>query len=253
VGRIAQPRTRLQIAGSRRGQDLRVALGTELRHLREDSGLSARTLARLAGVSHTSVERVEDATADPTLEIVARLSSVLGCELAIRVYPGTGPPVRDHLQLRMVDALLASLGHRWTVSPEVPVYRPVRGVIDVVLHDRAGDQLVAVEAHSELRRVEQQVRWAQAKSDALLRARREADTSVMVSRLLLLRNARSVRGAVALAARTLAEAYPARMADALRALGSGPVAWPGAAIVWVDLDGEARLMDRPPRGITLGR
>jgi hypothetical protein len=61
------------------------------------------------------------------------------------------------------------------------VHRPIRGVIDLVL-ERADPPIVACEAHSDLRRLEQQVRWARAKSDALAERRR-----VTVSRLLLLR------------------------------------------------------------------
>jgi hypothetical protein len=40
----------------------------------------------------------------------------------------------------------------------VPVERPVRGVIDLVLVHRERPLVVAVEAHSEIRRLEQQIR-----------------------------------------------------------------------------------------------
>jgi hypothetical protein len=66
------------------------------------------------------------------------------------------------------------------------VHRPVRGVIDLVLEDRDGPDTVAPELQSELRRVEQQVRWANQKADAL--AGLLGQQSRRVTRLLVLRN-----------------------------------------------------------------
>ena len=49
-------------------------------------------------------------------------------------------------------------------------------------------------------------------------------------------------------------AYPGRTADAVEALADPSMAFPQAAIIWVDLRGMAsRLLDGPPRGVTVGR
>jgi hypothetical protein len=110
------------------------------------------------------------------------------------------------------------------------------------------DPLVAVEAQSELRRLEQQIRWAHAKSEALAEARGRP-----ASQLLLLRSTRSTRAAVAEHAATIRAAYPARAADAFAAL-TGIAPWPGAAVLWCDVEpGRARIRPIPPRGITAGR
>ena len=50
---------------------------------------------------------------------------------------------------------------------EVPVQRPVRGVMDLVLHDRDHGEAVAAEAQSAIHRVEQQLRWHNLKADGL--------------------------------------------------------------------------------------
>jgi hypothetical protein len=151
----------------------------------------------------------------------------------------------------MVEELLRILHERWPPTDEVWVTRPVRGVIDLVLESAdSGEPLITMEAHSRLRRLEQQVRWAYANSEALAQTRQR-----MVRPLLLPRNARHTRAVVAEHAATLRAAYPAHAADAYSALTAATV-WPGAAILWVDVTsarGGTRIRSSPPRGITVGR
>jgi hypothetical protein len=172
----------------------------------------------------------------------------------VRYFQGTGPLIRDHIQTAMIGALLAIAHERWRPRPEVAVYRPVRGVIDLVLDDGIGT-IVACEAQSELRRLEQQIRWSGAKSDAL-RANSDGGRGVgerRVSRVLLLRSTRSTRAVVAEHANLIAAAYPARIADAYRALMSD-APWPGDALLWCRVEaGRATVLERPPRGIGVGR
>ena len=164
----------------------------------------------------------------------------------------------------MIQCLARALHSRWRRFVEVTVYRPVRGVIDMVLHDPLEPVLISTEAQSELRRIEQQVRWARAKSDALastgaselagvLQAADGRPSDVAVSRLLLLRSSTATHRAAAMYSDLLAAAYPARHADAVAAL-TGTAPWPGAALVWMDVaNGIATLKAAPPRGIRLGR
>jgi hypothetical protein len=67
----------------------------------------------------------------------------------------------------MVEKLLRCLDPRWKPQLEVPVKHPSRGVIDVVLTDRSSPVAVAAEVQSELRRLEQQIRWSTEKADGL--------------------------------------------------------------------------------------
>ena len=164
--------TRIERLGSRRARDLRQHLSADVRRAREDAGLSQRAVARAAGVSSATLSALELGRHDPSTEVLARVGAALGLDLSVRFYSGTGPLVRDHLQAAMIEALLGTLHERWRPSPEVWVTRPVRGVIDLVLEPTNSDEpLLAVEAQSELRRLEQQLRWSGVKADALAQAR----------------------------------------------------------------------------------
>ena len=179
------------------------------------------------------------------------IAAALGCDLSLRLFPNTGPRIRDRLQVAMSEALLEILHRRWQPRPEVPVYRPVRGVIDLVLVDPIAHDAVATELQSQLRRVEQQVRWSAQKADAL--AALPELNGERVGRLLVVRNSAAMREVVRSAAHTLAAAYSARAADAFASL-TGGAPWPGAAILWANVErGRATILDGPPRGITVGR
>jgi hypothetical protein len=124
-------------------------------------------------------------------------------------------------------------------------------VIDLVLTDATANVVVPTELQSELRRVEQQIRWSVQKANALASTPELAGDRV--SRLLVVRNTAAMRETVRAAARTLAAAYPARATDAIASLASDR-SWPGAALLWANVErGEARILDGPPRGVTVGR
>jgi transcriptional regulator with XRE-family HTH domain len=250
---INPPRTKLQRIGLARVRDIRLKVASDLRDMRADSGLSRRAVARHAGVSASTLRLVEESDQDPGIEVLARVAAVLGCQLDIRLRPGAGPLVRDHLQLAMLQALLAVLHPRWKASIEVAVHRPVRGVIDLVLDDLDQGTVIAAEAQSDIRRAEQQVRWANLKADALSEARALGEAALPVSRLLLLRSTQHTRAVVALAPDVFAAAYPTRAADAFAAL-TGAGEWRGASVVWCNVvGGVARILSTPPRAIAVGR
>jgi transcriptional regulator with XRE-family HTH domain len=256
------PRTNIERTAARRARELRTRLGADLRTAREDAGLSLTGLARTCGIAKSTLHAIESGQAEPRLETAARLATALGSDLGLRLYPGTGPLVRDHLQLAMLEALLSVVHPRWRARPEVPVYQPVRGVIDLVLEDAL--YVVACEAQSELRRLEQQLRWSRSKAEALDTLRKRAGPGQLagqpawpdgpqVGRLMLLRSTARTRAVVSGYAQVVAAAYPARASDAYAAL-VGLAPWPGDALVWCRVEGdEAVMLDRPPRGVHVGR
>jgi transcriptional regulator with XRE-family HTH domain len=246
--------TQLQRVIRERQRDLRRTLGTELRRVRLDAGLSLRSLGEAVGVDASHLARVEAGERDLGMASLVAVGVGLGTDVSIRLYPTDGPRVHDHIQVRMIEALLRVLHPRWRARLEVGVYRPVRGVIDVALHDPAANQVVATESHSGLHTVEQQLRWAGQKADALPSARGwpwgDAQEPPAISRLLLLRTTEANRALVRDLAATFRTAYPGSTPDAYAALTSADRTWPGAAVVWVDVRGAGtRVLQGPPRGL----
>ena len=227
------------------------SLGRDVRRMREDAGRSQAAIAQAASINQAYLSRIEAGIAAPTVEVLMAIASALGCDLSLRMFPNSGPRIRDRFQLPMSEALLGLAHARWRPRPEVPVYQPVRGVIDLVLADPVTHEAVATELQSQLRRVEQQIRWSVQKADAL--AGLPEFAGERVGRLLVLRNTAAMRDTVRAAAQTLSAAYPARVVDALASL-TGETPWPGAAIIWANVEGgRANILDGAPRGIQVGR
>jgi len=250
--------TRLQQEAERRTVAMCRAVGETYRAARDDAGLSQRQIAVAAGISQSYLAEIEAGRAEPSLAVVVALAMALGWEASLRFFPGTGPLLRDRIQAPMLEAMLRILHPRWSRFPEVPVRKPASGVIDPVVADQRAGLLVAAEFHSQLRRLEQQIRWARDKADSL-GSTSIADLAVngasaaRVSRLLVLRSTRATRTLATEFESTLAAAYPARTADLMASL-AGDAAWPGAGIIWVRLDGRhTHVMAEPPPGVRLGR
>lgn len=248
--------TTIERLAAARARNLRRSVGGQLLEMREDRELSQREVAAAAGLDRSWLARAETGEANLTLDGLAALATALGTEPSLRLYPTAGARLQDHLQTRLLEALLASLHPRWRPRLEVAVYRPVRGVLDVVLAEPRAGEVVGGEAHSEIRSAERQLRWAGEKVDSLPSATGWPwmGRDPAVGRLLLLRSTAATRAVVAAAPALFDTAYPGRTADAVAALTEACGTFPGAAIIWVDLRGTAsRLLQGPPRGIEVGR
>jgi transcriptional regulator with XRE-family HTH domain len=253
MSRPRPPNRRIPQRGTERARDVTTEFIGAVKGLRLDYGYSKRQLADAAGIAHSTYGELEAGRAKPSVEVMGRLAAALGGRLGLYLQQGTGPVLRDHFQAAIIEALGALLDARWQQALEVNVYKPVRGTIDVVLDDRHAWLAIAGEAHSELRRLEQQVRWANAKADALERTRVDDGYPVTVSRLPLLRSTPSTRQVAAIYRNVLAAFYPARHEDAVASL-TGAAPWPGSAIVWFEVTkGVARLLETPPDRTRAGR
>lgn len=191
-----------------------------------------------------------------SLDTLIALACALGADLSIRLFPTSAPRIRDHLQAPMVDALIRRLDRRWPARPEVPV-PAARGVIDLVLRLRGGELAIACEAHSELRSVERVLRRLAEKTVALGDVgppRLPGALAAPASSLLVVRASSKNREIAIAYAATLEAAFPGNARFALDAL-TGPTApWPGPTLLWVRLGaGHAEVLDRPPRGVRVGR
>ena len=190
---------------------MRLSIGAEIRRLRLDAGLSIRRLSEMAGIDHGHLSLIERGLREPSLAVLAAIADALGGSISVRLYPGTGPRLRDPIQARITEALVRIVDPRWTRFLEVPVHRPARGVIDAVLHDQDAGIILATEVQSELRRLEQQVRWSNEKAESLPSADfwRFVDGEPRIDRLLVLRSTRTNRQLAERYAETLRVAYPA--------------------------------------------
>jgi transcriptional regulator with XRE-family HTH domain len=177
-------------------------------------------LARGAGVDAGYLWRIEAGTERPSLEIYARPANALGADLAARLYPNTGPTIRDRHQAGILEALLSVLHPRWKPYLEIAVRRPSRGWIDVGLHVPRAGIFVAVEIQSELRRLEQFIRWSAEKAASLpsWEGWTRLGDAPTVSQLLIVRDTRTTRMVAREFRRTLDAAFPANPEDALGAL-----------------------------------
>jgi transcriptional regulator with XRE-family HTH domain len=224
-------------------------LAADIRRLRADAGLTVEQLGRAAGVDPSYLRRIEDRLEPPDEDMprryprpsvltYQRLAAALGADLATRLYPNTGPLVRDRHQAKMAEVVLAALHPRWAPFPEVRVRTPARGWIDLALHDRVARALVAAELESGLHHVEQLVRWSMEKAASIgsWDGWKALGSPPEVSRLLVVRRTRAAREVAATFAQQLRLAYPAHPADAVAAL-TGVAPWPGPAMVWAVLDG----------------
>lgn len=224
--------------------------GDDIQRLREDAGVSLAQLGRAAGIDSSYLARVERGAASPSIETIVRLGLALGADASIRLYPTTGPSIRDRHQTPIADSLIRALHPRWRPYPEIAVRHPSRGWIDLGLHDAIAGHFVATEIQSELRRLEQLIRWSGAKADSI----RSWDgwthlgAEPRVSRLLVIRETRANRAVVQEASAVLRASYPGHAHAALDAL-SGAGDWPGSSLLWAVRDrsnaGRYRLAVRP--------
>lgn len=227
------------------------SLGDDLRRQREDAGRSQSAIAGAAGIAQSYLSRIEAGAAEPSLTALLSIAAALGADVGVRVFPNSGPRIRDHVQAMIGETLLATVHPRWIPSLEVRVYRPIRGIIDVVLSQADGAELVATEIQGQLHRVEQQLRWAGQKADALAALPEHAGRHV--SRLLVVRNTAAMRELVRSMPNVFTAAFPAAAAAAHASL-TATEPWPGPALLWADVaHGRARMLDGPPRGIPVGR
>jgi transcriptional regulator with XRE-family HTH domain len=67
--------------------DLRQVLAANLRHRRHEKGLSQEELADLADINRTYISKLETSSSWAGLEIIGKLSKILGCTPAELLTP----------------------------------------------------------------------------------------------------------------------------------------------------------------------
>ncbi|MBI2781215.1 MAG: helix-turn-helix transcriptional regulator [Chloroflexi bacterium] len=234
----------------RKRRRVREHAGVQVRELREESGISQAALAAAAGIDQGHLSRIERGLVQPSIDVLVAVASALGADLGMRLFAGAGPRIRDRLQAPIVEALIRQLHPRWRPFPELAVPK-ARGFIDLAIGLRDNTAGVACEVHSELRAIDTIQRRVAEKAAAL------ADTGVVgrtVTPLLLIRSTATTLSIVRTFEATLAASFPAAIETTLEAVRGPSAPWPGPGILWARLQGgRAEILERPPRGIRLGR
>jgi transcriptional regulator with XRE-family HTH domain len=232
----------------RRQRRLRLSVGSQLIGLRVEAGATQTALAAAAGIDQGHISRVERGEATPGFDALVALAGELGADVSVRLFPTATVGIRDRLQAPMVEALLRRAAEPWRATVEVPVAE-ARGVIDVVLRNRAAGLAIACEVHSQLRSVDLVLRRLHEKTLAF----RRLEPATTVSSALVIRSTEATRRMVRLLSVTFAATLPGDHGQALDALAAR-ADWPGTTLLWVTLEnGRAELLERPPRGVSVGR
>jgi transcriptional regulator with XRE-family HTH domain len=182
----------------------------ELREARIAAGLSQRAVADAAGVSHSTVSRIErERSPEVSVLVIARLGAAVGLKAALRLYPD-GDPIRDVAHVRLLERLHARIHPQLRWRTEVPL--PIRGDL------RAWDATIAGMGFVVGVEAETRVRDAQAVARRTNLKQRDGELDHVI---LLVAGTRSNRRSLAAAAGELATAFPVTQRDALRALRDG--------------------------------
>ena len=91
-------------------------LGADVLRLRSDAGISRAALARASGIDVSFLREIETGAASPLVQTCMRLALALGADFPLRLYPATGPTVRDRHQAAIAEVTLKEAGPRWRAA-----------------------------------------------------------------------------------------------------------------------------------------
>ena len=126
-----------------------MTVGEEIREARLAAGLSQAIVGSAAGVSHTTVGRIERGRqSGADLALLSRVGAAVGLDVALRAYPGPDP-IRDIAQVRLLGRLRERIGPGLNWRTEVPL--PILGdprAWDATIS--SATESLAIEAESRL-------------------------------------------------------------------------------------------------------
>jgi transcriptional regulator with XRE-family HTH domain len=153
-------------------QRIRVEFGDSLLAARLDAGISQRTAATAADMSHSQVSRIERAEiASLTFDQAARAASAVGLRLVVKTYPD-GDPARDAGQLALLERFRQRLPREAVWRTEVPL--PLPG------DRRAWDGLAVLKGRRGGCEAETRLRDRQAVERLLALKLRDGDVDVLI-------------------------------------------------------------------------
>jgi transcriptional regulator with XRE-family HTH domain len=206
-----------------------VTFGRACLDIRTRLGLSLEQVAPAAGITASYLARIERGMANPTVDIVQRVSDALGLQLFLDVRPPVflgSPPMRDLVHARCsayADRRLRADG--WSTAREVAaVDGRYRGWIDLLAFDPTSNVLLIVEIKTRLDdfgALERQLGWYERLAPDLARERGWSSRSTRS--VLLLLASEDVERAISANRDALRLAFPLRdgLLERTESLGRG--------------------------------
>ena len=209
-----------------RHQSTRMA--EEIRALRIRAGLSQAAVAREVGVSRSAISKLELGYPGIALRLRFRVATVLGGDLRLSVFAESGPHIRDSVQAKIVEGLLARADPAWRPTVEATVPGVGRRSVDLRLDGPADIVLIEVETH--IGSLEEIIRELHSKRDAVDQAESPRKRIHVV---LVLPTSRHHRSIVQAHPKTINAAFPISSIRLARALADPSAGWPGDGILWI--------------------
>lgn len=175
--------------GAQRVNDQARAFGRDVRLARTAAGLSTGNAANRAGVSRSTLMRVEAGSAAATLATICAVSDAVGLDLVIRAYPGRRPSLRDRGQLLIAEYLARAAHPGWNTTLEVTAGDHGQAIDQVFW---GSDEILAVEIIRHMGDYQAQYRAVSLKRDWFARQHRRP-----VYLVLAVEDLRSNRAALA--------------------------------------------------------
>ncbi len=204
----------------------------ELRAMRIRAGISQSAVAAAIGASRSAISRFEQGNPAISLRTRFRVAAVLGADLRMSAFEGSGALLRDAAQAPMLERILVSCDRRWRRTIEAAVPGPGRRSVDLRL-DSARD-IVLIEVETRIGGLEEHVRELHSKRQALVEALSPTAGPVRpIHVVLALPATRRHRSIVRDHPEIIKAAFPASSAAVLQALVDCGRAWPGDGILWI--------------------
>ena len=120
----------------------------DLARARRGAGLSRDVVGRAAGMTRSSLERLENGARSATVREFAAIGAIVGLDVRLRAYPA-GDPIRDAGQIRLLERLRKQVDPAVSWRTEMPLPIPGdRRAWDALISGRGWR--IAVEAETML-------------------------------------------------------------------------------------------------------
>ena len=177
-------------------------------------GLTQAQVAALAGVSQSTVAKMERGAAGPSLDVRCRVTAACGHELSLRLFPVSTVRLRDSGQLAMAQTIVAAAHASLQPGFEVLTGPGPMHAADILLE--GADQLIQIEIERAIVDFQAQRRAAVVKRDSLASKRNQE-----VRLVLAVPDTATVRARLADHAELIRRALPTTSREVMHALRRG--------------------------------